>query len=163
MQLSGAQPIWAYKTLDNNNQDGHMTVVQFHRLKKNISEHLVYMAEMSCYDGYSALFFSSQTSPINLAKRKISILKSQLNISASDNQNKSGFFNWIFSNKQFLKSLHKGQWNTKWNSSWTTPRSQKTHKSTEQNFMAIHPVVEIFQSGPKWWTDWKTGIAIHTV
>ena len=31
-----------------------------------------------------------------------------------------------------------------------------------QNFMAIHPiVVEIFQSGPKWWANHHTNIAIH--
>lgn len=83
---------------------------------------------MTCYDRYNVLCLSWQASPINLAKTKISTLKaSQLNIFVSDTQNKSGFFSWIWI-KQFLKSLYKGQWNTKWNSSSTTPISQKTQK-----------------------------------
>ena len=83
--------------------------VQFHKFKNKAIRNIVYMEEVSHYDGYNVLCLSCQASPINLAKIKISILKSQLNTSASDNQNKSGFFKWIFSNKQFLKSLYKGQ------------------------------------------------------
>ncbi len=30
------------------------------------------------------------------------------------------------------------------------------------NFMAIHPIVEIFQSEPKWWTDQQTDVASTT-
>ena len=41
---------------------------------------------MSSYDGYSGVCLSCQVSPINLTKTKISILKSQLKISALDNQ-----------------------------------------------------------------------------
>ena len=55
--------IGLFKILDNNNQDEHMTDhdVQFHRFKRSssdISEHLVYMEEMSCYD--DVLGLSSQ-------------------------------------------------------------------------------------------------------
>lgn len=45
--------------------------IQFHKLiKQNNSEHLVNITEMSCYDGYSVLWFSCQAS-LNLTKTKI--------------------------------------------------------------------------------------------
>lgn len=43
----------------------------------------------------------------------------------SDKQNKSGFFNYFFLNRWYLKPLCMGQWNANWNSS---SRSEKTHK-----------------------------------
>lgn len=79
------------------------------------------LIEMSCYDGYSMLCLHCQASPINLPKTKVSSLKSHLKISASDSQNKSDIFNWIFFNKKY-----RGQWNIKLRPSLTTHRSQKT-------------------------------------
>lgn len=50
----------------------------------------------------------------------------------SDKQNKSGFFNYLFLNRWYLKSLCMGQWNTKWNSS---SRSQKTQTQLFRNVL----------------------------
>ncbi len=54
--------------------------------------------------------------------------------------------------QQLLRCFNK---NFKFSTWWWSSRKNWRPWMFVQRFVPVHPIVEIFQSGPKWWTDWQ--------